>query len=101
MSVMHKMVATAFVGGATLSPLTLSAAQTIDPRNPEQVGEISMAMARMENGKFVPFTPQQLENAMAMVYGGKLPNGTPGFVPQIAHGTNGGTPFGSPLNPSA
>ncbi len=72
--------------------------QTIDPKNPEQVGKIVMAMARMENGKFVPFTPQQLENAMAMVYGGKLPNGTPGFIPQIAYGTNGGTQFGSPFS---
>ena len=71
--------------------------QTIDPRDPEQVGKVVMAMARLENGRFVPFTPQQLENAMAMVYGGKLPNGTPGFVPQIAYGT-GGSQFGSPFN---
>lgn len=72
--------------------------QTIDPKNPEQIGKIAMAMARMENGKFVPFTPQQLENAMAMVYGGTLPNGTPGFIPQTAYGTNNGNGFNSPFN---
>lgn len=72
--------------------------QTIDPRDPEQVGKITMAMARLENGRFVPFTPQQLESAMALVYGGKLPNGTPGFIPQMAYGTGGGTRFGSPFN---
>ncbi len=75
----------------------ISMNQTIDSKDPEQVGKIAMAMARMENGRFVPFTPQQLENAMTLVYGGKLPNGTPGFVSQMAYGTNGGTPFGSPL----
>ena len=76
----------------------ISMNQTIDPRDPAQVGKIAMAMARVENGRFVPFTPQQLESAMAMVYGGTLPNGTPGFVPQMAYGTNGGTQFGSPFN---
>lgn len=72
--------------------------QTIDPKNPDQVGRIAMAMARMENGRFVPFTPQQLENAMAMVNGGTVPAGTPGFVARTLQGTNGGTQFSSPFN---
>lgn len=72
--------------------------QTVDPRNPEQIGKIAMAISRMENGRSVPFTPAQLQGAMALVYGGTLPNGTPGYVPERRVGTNAGTEFGSPFN---
>ncbi len=72
--------------------------QTVDAQNPEQMGKIIMAISRYENGKFVAFTPQQLETAMSLVYGGALPNGTPGFIPSTVLGTNNGTQFTSPFN---
>lgn len=73
--------------------------QTIDPRNSEQVGRIMMAMSRYEHGNGVMFTPQQLEGALKMAYGGLLPPGTPGFTPTFMPGTGAsGVRFGSPFD---
>ena len=66
----------------------IAATQTIDPQNPQQMGSIVMAMSRYENGRSVPYTPDQLQNALSLVYGGQLPAGTPGFVPTFQGGTN-------------
>ena len=89
----------AFISGQTGIPLN----QTIDPNNTKQIAAIMMASSRFENGRGVIYTPEQLQKGLEVAFGGaQLPEGTPGYVAKTVYGTNGGTPFGSPLgfNPS-
>jgi hypothetical protein len=55
--------------------------QTIDPNNAQQIGSILMAQSRMESGKGVIFTTDQLQSGLNLAYGTQvLPASTPGYT---------------------
>lgn len=73
--------------------------QTIDPNNAQQIGAIMMAQSRFESGRGVVYTPDQLQSGLTMAYGGAIPAGTSGYVPQTIYGTGvGGVQYSSPFN---
>lgn len=86
----------------TVSQLTgINPNQTVDPNNAQQIGSILMAMARVEGGSGVPYSPQQLQAGLEIAYGTRaLPGGTPGYVPgmyspnEIGTGITAASPFG-------